>query len=114
VVKLENNQNVGVKEVIPEDLGLDILIGIDSAEYLEIDHPLYENLDFSDGYEIIIEYEIHDDLLSHPDMLRCAVMEQDGEYYIMDDRVEAGKWIRQVDDEFKDDFYPLLESLFEE
>ena len=114
VVKLENNQNVGVKEVIPEDLGLDILIGIDSAEYLEIDHPLYGNLDFSDGYEIIIEYEIHDDLLSHPDMLRCAIMEQDGEYYIMDDRVEEGKWIRQVDDEFKDDFYPLLESLFEE
>jgi len=120
VVKLEDNHNVGVQVVTAEDLGLNILVGIDSAKYLDVDHDIYGNpdgtggYDFKDGFEIVIEYKAKDELVLHEDEIRCFVFSQDGEYYIIDSyRPNNGRIIRQVDEEFKDDFYPLLESLFE-
>ncbi|MDO4582294.1 MAG: zinc ribbon domain-containing protein [Bacillota bacterium] len=121
VVKLEDNHNVGAQVVEYEDVALNILVGIDSATYLELEHDVYGNpdgtggYDFTDGFEIIIEYEANDELMLHEDEIRCLVFQQDGETYIIDSyRPDNGRIFRQVDDEFEADFYTLLKSLFEE
>ncbi len=114
VVKIDDNVNVGVYEVEHEDLSLNILVGIDSAPYLELEHDIYGNpdgtggYDFKDGFEIIIEYEVHEDLVLHEDMLRCLALEQNGTYYLIDDRPDNGRTIREIDKEF----YEQLEALF--
>lgn len=115
VVKLLNNHNEGVAEIEDEDIALDILVGIDSAPYLELEHEIYGNpdgtggYDFTDGFEIIIEYEVHEDLVLHEDMLHCLVFEQDGAYYLADDRPDNGRFIREIDEAF----YQELLSLFD-
>ena len=114
VVKLLNNHNEGVAEIEDEDIALDILVGIDSAPYLELEHEIYGNpdgtggYDFTDGFDIIIEYEVHEDLVLHEDMLHCLVFEQDGAYYLADDRPDNGRFIREIDEEF----YNELAALF--
>jgi hypothetical protein len=115
VVKLINNHNEGVVAIDDEDVALNILVGIDSAPYLDMEHDIYRKqdgtggYDFKDGFEIIIEYEVHDDLVFHEDMLHCLAMECNGGYYIMDDRPDNGRFIREIDEAF----YNELSSLFE-
>ena len=115
VVKLINNHNEGVVAIDDEDIALNILTGIDSAPYLDIEHDIYPKpngvggYDFKDGFDIIIEYEVHDDLVLHDDMLHCLVMEYNGGYYIIDDRPDNGRFIREIDE----DFYNEVSSLFE-
>lgn len=115
VVKLISNHNEGAVVVEDEDIALDILVGIDSAPYLDWEHDIYPKhdgsggYDFKDGFDIIIEYQVHDDLVLHGDMLHCLVLEQDGGYYIIDDRPNDGRFIREIDEKF----YNELSSLFE-
>ena len=114
VVKLIGNHNEGAVAVGDEDIALDILVGIDSAPYLDWEHDIYPKhdgsggYDFKDGFDIIIEYRVHDDLVLHDDMLHCLVLEQDGGYYIIDDRPEDGRFIRETDARF----YQTLAALF--
>jgi len=114
VVKLISNHNEGTAAVEDRDIALDILAGIDSAPYLDWDHNIYPQYDgsggydFKDGFDIIIEYQVHDGLILHEDMLHCLVLEQDGGYYIIDDRPENGRFIRETDARF----YQMLASLF--
>ncbi len=114
IVKIVGNYNESVYEVDAEDLKLEILVGIDSAPYLDLEHDIYGNPDgtggynFTDGFEIIIEYEVQEDLVLHEDMLRCLAFEQDGVCYLIDDRPDNGRIIREITPEF----YNLLESLF--
>ena len=83
--------------------------------YLDLEHDIYGKpdgsggYDFKDGFEIRIEYQTHDELLSHGDMITCLVFEQDGSYYLIDDRPDNGRIFRQIDEVF----YHELESLFE-
>ena len=114
VVKLVSSQNEGVAEIEDEDIALDILVGIDSAPYPELEHDIYGKSDgtggyhFTDGFEIIIEYETHEDLALHEDMLRCLVFEQDGAYYLKDGRPDDGRIIREIDEEFYDELSALF------
>lgn len=116
VVHIVENSNVGSVEIQYEDLALDILVGIDSAPYLDLEHDIYGKpdgtggYDFKDGFEIRIEYQTHDELISHADMITCLAFEQDGSYYLIDDRPDNGRIFRQIDEVF----YHELESLFEE
>lgn len=115
VVKLINNHNEGVVEVTDEDIALDILVGIDSAPYLDLEHDMYRKqdgsggYDFKDGFDITIEYKVHEDLVLHDDMLHCLVLKQNGGYYIIDDRPDDGQFIREIDEAF----YNELASLFD-
>lgn len=114
VVKLVNNHNEGTVEIADGDVALNILVGIDSAPYLNLEHDIYRKqdgsggYDFSDGFDIIIEYKVHDDLVLHDDMLHCLVFEQNGGYYIIDDRPDNGRFIREIDEQF----YQTLVALF--
>lgn len=64
VVKIVGNANVGVVEVTEEDVMLKILSAIDSGERVPMEQiPDY---DFTDGFEIIVEYQIQEDLIMHP------------------------------------------------
>lgn len=117
VVKLISNHNTGVVEIEEEDLCLDILVAIDKADYLDLEDPIYGlpdgsgGYDFTDGFSIIIEYEIQEDLVLHDSMIECLVFEQDRKYYLIDSyRPDNGRIIRQIDESF----YQLLESLFEQ
>lgn len=115
VVKLIDNHNEDVVEITNEDVALNILVSIDGAPYLDLEHDMYRKqngsggYDFKDGFDIIIEYKVHEDLVLHDDMLQCLVMEQNGGYYIIDDRPENGRFIREIDEAF----YRELSSLFE-
>lgn len=110
VVKIVGNANVGAAEVTDEDMMLKILSAIDSGERVPMEQiPDY---DFKDGFEIIVEYEIHDDLISHPEMARHMVLMHDGMCWLNDDRVTNsahGSSFRVMDG----DFYGLLEGLFQ-
>lgn len=115
VVKYINNHNEGAVEITDKDIALDILAGIDSAPYLDLEHDIYGKpdgfggYDFIDGFDIIIEYRIREDLILHEDMLQCLVFEQDGDYYIIDERWDNACNIRETDEAF----YNALSSLFE-
>ena len=68
--------------------------------------------DFKDGYEIILEYEINECLIMHPDMSRHMVIMMDGTCWLNDDRVTNsthGSFFRMMDK----DLYGLLENLFQ-
>ena len=114
VVRIEGNSNTGVAEVSDQDVAFDILAGIDSAPYLELEHPIYGRsdgtggYDFTDGFEIIIEYRVNEGMLLHPDMLTCLVFEQNESYYLIDDRPDNGRTFRQTDQSF----YDMLAALF--
>ena len=114
VVRIVGNANAGVVEIQDDDVALDILAGIDSAPYLDLEHDIYGKpdgsggYDFKDGFEIRIEYQTHDELLSHGDMLTCLAFEQDGSYYLIDDRPDNGRIFRQLEEAL----YHQLEALF--
>lgn len=104
------SSNAGVVEVTDEDMMFRILAAIDSGERVPMEKiPDY---DFKDGFEIVVEYQIHDDLITHPDMARHLVFMDDGICYLIDDRVTNtahGSSYRMMGD----DFYVLLEELFQ-
>lgn len=104
------SENAGVAEIIDEDLMLKILSAIDSGERVPMEQiPDY---DFRDGFEIIVEYQVLEDLIMHPDMARHLVFMDDGICYLIDDRVTNtahGSAYRIMDK----DFYTLLEELFQ-
>ena len=104
------SKNAGVVEIADKDLMLKILSAIDSGERVPMEQiPDY---DFKDGFEIIIEYQIREDMIMHPDMARHLVFMDDGICYLIDDRVTNtahGSSFRWMDE----DFYGLLEDLFQ-
>ena len=104
------SENAGVAEIIDEDLMLKILSGIDSGERVPMEQiPDY---DFKDGFEIVVEYQIQEDLIMHPEMARHLVFMDDGICYLIDDRVTNsanGSAYRIMGE----DFYTLLEELFQ-
>lgn len=104
------SSNAGAVEVTEEGMMLKILSAIDSGERVPMEQiPDY---DFRDGFEIIVEYQIQEDLIMHPDMARHLVFMDDGICYLIDDRVANtahGSVYRIMDK----DFYTLLEELFQ-
>jgi hypothetical protein len=98
-----------------EDTALHVLSSIDGASYLDWEHDMYRKhdgtggYDFKDGFDIIIEYKARDDLVLHDDMIHCLVLPQYDGYYIIDDRAENGRFIRETDEQL----YNTLSSLFE-
>ena len=104
------SSNAGVAEITNEDLMLKILSAIDSGERVPMEQiPDY---DFKDGFEIVVEYRIQEDLIMHPEMARHLVFMDDGICYLIDDRVTNsanGSAYRVMDE----DFYTLLEELFQ-
>ena len=104
------SENAGVAEITDEDLMLKILSVIDSGERVPMEQiPDY---DFTDGFEIIVEYQIQEDLIMHPEMARHLVFMDDGICYLIDDRVTNsanGSAYRIMGE----DFYTLLEGLFQ-
>lgn len=104
------SSNAGAVEVIEEGMMLKILSAIDSGERVPMEQiPDY---DFRDGFEIIVEYQVQEDLIMHPDMARHLVFMDDGICYLIDDRVTNsahGSAYRIMDN----DFYTLLEELFQ-
>ena len=104
------SENAGVAEISDEDLMLKILSAIDSGERVPMEQiPDY---DFTDGFEIIVEYKVQEDLIMHPDMARHLVFMDDGICYLIDDRVTNsahGSAYRIMGK----DFYTLLEELFQ-
>lgn len=104
------SENAGVAEIIDKDLMLKILSAIDSGERVPMEQ--IPNYDFRDGFEIIVEYQVQEDLIMHPDMARHLVFMDDGICYLIDDRVTNtahGSAYRIMDK----DFYTLLEELFQ-
>lgn len=97
-------------EVADEDMIFKILASIDSGERMQIEQiPDY---DFKDGFEIIVEYEIHRDLMMHPDMAHHMVIMIDGTCWLYDGRVTNpvhGSPFQMMDK----DFYGLPENLFQ-
>ena len=104
------SSNAGAVEVIEEDLMLKILSAIDSGERIPMEQiPDY---DFKDGFEIVVEYKVQEDLIMHPEMARHLVFMDDGICYLIDDRVTNsanGSAYRIMGE----DFYTLLEELFQ-
>lgn len=104
------SENDGVVEVIDADMMLKILSAIDSGERVPMEQiPDY---DFKDGFEIVVEYRIQEDLIMHPEMARHLVFMDDGICYLIDDRVTNsanGSAYRVMGE----DFYTLLEELFQ-
>lgn len=118
VVKLKNNANIGVKEITDDDLKLKILATIDGSAYIDMDDSIYSKsrpdgtggYDFKDGFDIIIEYKVQEDLILHEDLIHCLVFEQNGKYYLIDSyRPDNSRIFREINA----DFYQLLKSLFE-
>ena len=104
------SSNAGAVEVTEEGMMLKILASIDSGERVPMEEiPDY---DFRDGFEIVVEYQVQEDLITHPDMARHLVFMNDGVCYLIDDRVTNsahGSAYRVMDE----DFYMLLEELFQ-
>ena len=104
------SENAGVAEISDENLMLKILSAIDSGERVPMEQiPDY---DFTDGFEIIVEYKVQEDLIMHPDMAQHLVFMDDGICYLIDDRVTNsahGSAYRIMGE----DFYTLLEELFQ-
>lgn len=106
VVKIVDNANVSVAEVTDEDVMFKILTSIDSGERVPMEQiPDY---DFNDGFEIIVEYETHENLIIAWHMAIMA----DGMCWLEDNRVTNtanGSSFRMMGE----DFYRLLENLFQ-
>ena len=106
VVKIVDNINVGVAEVENEDVMFKILASIDSGERVPMEQ--IPNYDFNDGFEIVVEYETHENLIISWHM----VIMVDGTCWLEDNRVTNtanGSSFRMMDE----DFYRLLEDLFQ-
>ncbi len=103
-------ENAGAVKIADKELMLKLLSAIDSGERVPMEQiPDY---DFKDGFEIIVEYRIQEDLIMCSDTARHLVFMDDGICYLNDDRVTHtahGSSFRIMDE----DFYTLLEDLFQ-
>ena len=104
------SENAGVVEIVDSDLMLKILSAIDRGERVPVEQ--IPDHDFKEGFEIVVEYRVQEDSLSHPEMARHLVFMEDGVCYLIDDRVTNsahGSAYRIMED----DFYGILEGLFQ-
>lgn len=99
---------VGEVKVTDEDLIYKIMAAIDGGQRLDWGDPIYEGMDLGGGFQIIIEYKVREEFVSHDDMAPLWLFQQDGNWYLQDERIRHGDNIRLMDPEFHD----LLESLF--
>ena len=68
--------------------------------------------DFKDGFEIVVEYKVQEDLIMHPDMARHLVFMDDGISYLIEHRVTKsaqGSAYRIIGE----DLNTLLDGLFQ-
>lgn len=100
---------VGEAKVTDEDLIYKIMAAIDGGQRLDWGDPIYEGMDLGGGFQIIIEYKVREELVSHDDMARLWLFQQDGNWYLQDERLRHGNFIRLMDK----DFHTLVEELFE-
>ena len=100
---------VGEVKVTDEDLIYKIMAAIDGGQRLDWGDPIYEGMDLGGGFQIIIEYKVREELVSHDDMARLWLFQQDGNWYLQDERIRHGDNIRLMDQ----DFHTLVEELFE-
>ena len=109
-VRLVSGNILLILLLIDEDLMLKILSAIDSGERIPMEQiPDYY---FKDGFEIVVEYKVQEDLIMHPDMARHLVFMDDGICYLIDDRVTNsahGSAYRIMGE----NFYTLLDGLFQ-
>ncbi len=98
------SENAGVVEIADKGLMLKILSAIDSGERVPMEQT--PDYDFKEGFEIIVEYQIQEGLIMHPNMARHLVFMDGGICYLIDDRVTNSARI------MGEDFYTLLENLF--
>lgn len=95
-------------EVTDGDTLFQLMAAIDGGERLDWGHPIYSDCDISGGFEVIIEYQVHEEYIFHDDMARLHVFQQDGACYLVDHRIKHGDNFRLMNE----DFYELLEGLF--
>lgn len=117
VVKMERTgkgsssfvDQVGVTD---EDGLYRLMAAIDGGERQPWESPVYQNmsgLDISGGFEVIVEYKVREEYISHQDMARLRVFRQDGVCWLVDERIRHGDNFRRMDE----GFYGLLEGLFQ-
>lgn len=94
--------------VTDEDLIYKIMAAVDGGQRLDWGNPIYEGHDLGGAYLILIEYKVREEFVSHDDMARLWLFQQDGNWYLQDERIRHGDNIRLMDGAF----YGLLESLF--
>lgn len=117
VVKLErtgngSSKNVGAVSVTDEETLYKLMAAIDGGERQPWGSPIYQDmggLDISGGFEVRIEYKIEEKYIMHEDMAILQVFRQDGECWLIDERIRHGDNFRLMDQ----DFYGLLEGLFQ-
>ena len=88
------------------------MAAIDGGERLGWEDAVYQDmsgLDMSGGFQVVIEYQVREQYLSHDAMARLDVFEADGVCYLVDRRINHGDNFRRMDR----DFYTMLEGLFE-
>ncbi len=100
---------VGEVKVTDEDLIYKIMAAIDGGQRLDWGDPIYEGMDHGGGFQINIEYKVREEFTSHDDMARLWLFQQDGSWYLQDERIRHGDNIRLMDK----DFHTLVEELFE-
>lgn len=101
---------VDMVQVTDEDTMFKILAVIDGGERLDWGDPIYEGSDISGGFDITIEYQVHEGYIFHDDMARLRMFQQDGACYVWDTRIRHSGNFRLVNQ----GFYDLLEGLFTE
>ena len=94
--------------VTDEDLIYKIMAAADGGQWLDWGDPIYEGRDLGGAYLILVEYKVREELVSHEDMARLWLFQQDGSWYLMDERIRHGNNIRLMDQ----DFHTLVEELF--
>ncbi len=123
VVKLVNGHKEDFAYLTDHYRRYDVLSSIDGAPYLDWTNDMYwkyrkndisEEYDIKNGFDIIIEYKVEEPFedyasVQHDNMIHCIVFEQQGSYYLIDDRQENGSYIREIDEHL----YNTLSSLFE-
>lgn len=98
--------------VTDEDGLYRLMAAIDGGERQPWESPVYQNmsgLDISGGFEVIVEYKVREEYISHQDMARLRVFRQDGVCWLVDERIRHGDNFRRMDE----GFYGLLEGLFQ-
>lgn len=113
VEKVVDGISAETREVVEEDLIIDILTLIDTADILDIDDPLYETLDDPRGFEpeggfvITVDYVLESGVEAST---RYRVFEHAGARYLIDASLpEDGGFAAQIEEEFDVD----LDGLFE-
>lgn len=100
---------LGEVKVTGEDMIYKIMSAIDGAQRLDGGDPIYDGRDIAGGFYIKVEYKVREEYSSHEDMARLRLFQQDGNWYLQDERIRRGDNIRLMDK----DFHTLLDGLFE-